>query len=340
MAAGPDRRGHRGHHLHRPRRVVVPRPLRDHGRTGRRGHRAAAPAGIIQSIYRQSLSSLLRSVLVNVPLAVLLTAVAVKLVQLGLSLTDAMSNAVAHGAGPRHRALHVLGPGRPVGNGCRHRPAVSSGVRALPRRPWPSWSGPCGLGGAPHPGRRRLRGRPLSTLGTGQPGLAGHRPLVPSAGRHAGGADPGEVRDRLGPEPGRRRPGRRYRIDAEWLRHRRPPPSGRWGVHRRTGGAALLLLSAFAPWALFRLLPFVEAGAVGHLEGLSHQARHSVSAPDPQSGPHGHAEGLGRCRGIGRDGDGWWCSGRSAGRRPWPWRWRWRRRRWRQWLRVFGGRRS
>jgi hypothetical protein len=45
------------------------------------------------------------------------------------------------------------------------------------------------------------------------------------------------------------------------------------------GGAALLMLSAFAPWALFRLLPFVEAGAVGHLEGLSRQARSTGSAP-------------------------------------------------------------
>ena len=55
--------------------------------------------GIIQSVYRQNLSVLLRSVLVNVPLALLLTAVAVKLVQLGLSVTDALSAAVAHGAG-------------------------------------------------------------------------------------------------------------------------------------------------------------------------------------------------------------------------------------------------
>ena len=39
--------------------------------------------GIVQSVYRQSASSLLRSVLVNVPLAVLLTAVAVQLVQTG-----------------------------------------------------------------------------------------------------------------------------------------------------------------------------------------------------------------------------------------------------------------
>ncbi|HEV3366523.1 MAG TPA: hypothetical protein VG054_03605, partial [Acidimicrobiales bacterium] len=55
--------------------------------------------GIMQSIYRQNASMLIRSVVVNVPLAILLTAVAVKLVQLGLAVTDAMSAAVAHGAG-------------------------------------------------------------------------------------------------------------------------------------------------------------------------------------------------------------------------------------------------
>ncbi|MGB7052987.1 MAG: hypothetical protein WBG41_15595, partial [Acidimicrobiales bacterium] len=55
--------------------------------------------GVIQAIYRQDLSMLLRSVLVNVPLAMLLTAVAVKLVQLGLAVTDELSSAVAQGAG-------------------------------------------------------------------------------------------------------------------------------------------------------------------------------------------------------------------------------------------------
>jgi hypothetical protein len=45
------------------------------------------------------------------------------------------------------------------------------------------------------------------------------------------------------------------------------------------GGAALLLLAALSPWSLFRLLPFLEAGAVGHLEGVSERARHLASAP-------------------------------------------------------------
>src|ERR1035437_6452918 len=55
--------------------------------------------GVMQAIHRQSASMLIRSVAINVPLAILLTAVAVKLVQLGLALTDSMSATVAHGAG-------------------------------------------------------------------------------------------------------------------------------------------------------------------------------------------------------------------------------------------------
>ncbi len=55
--------------------------------------------GIMQSIYRQNPSSLIRSVLLNVPLAILLTAVAVKMVQLGLSVTDALCSSISAGAG-------------------------------------------------------------------------------------------------------------------------------------------------------------------------------------------------------------------------------------------------
>jgi hypothetical protein len=38
-------------------------------------------------------------------------------------------------------------------------------------------------------------------------------------------------------------------------------------------------LAAFAPWALFRLLPFLEAGAVGHLEGAGRRSSQSALGP-------------------------------------------------------------
>jgi hypothetical protein len=55
--------------------------------------------GILQALYRQSASQLLRTVLVNVPLAILLTAVSVTLVQIGLAVTDSLCGAVSGGAG-------------------------------------------------------------------------------------------------------------------------------------------------------------------------------------------------------------------------------------------------
>jgi type IV secretion system protein TrbL len=41
------------------------------------------------------------------------------------------------------------------------------------------------------------------------------------------------------------------------------------GLSSGLGGAALLLLAGFAPFALLRLVPLVEASVVGHLEGTS-----------------------------------------------------------------------
>ncbi|MGH9047062.1 MAG: hypothetical protein ACRDVW_07085, partial [Acidimicrobiales bacterium] len=50
---------------------------------------------IVQAIYHQSASALIRMALVHLPLALLLGAVAVQLVQLALSATDVLSSAVA-----------------------------------------------------------------------------------------------------------------------------------------------------------------------------------------------------------------------------------------------------
>jgi hypothetical protein len=66
-------------------------------------------ASVIQSIYRQSPSSLVRAALVHLPLALVLGAVAVQLVQLGLAATDAMSAAVSSsGSGNVGSALSSL----------------------------------------------------------------------------------------------------------------------------------------------------------------------------------------------------------------------------------------
>jgi len=221
--------------------------------------------GIIQSIYRQSASTLVRAVIVHVPLAVVLTAVAVQLVELGLAVTDAMSAAVARGAGidgghfMGSVSLAQLGaagagpPGVPtfvlfLGSLAVVVGAVlvwiellirSSAVYvavlflplALASLAWPAISHWC----------RRLVDT-LVALILGKFVIVSVLSLAAGALAGAGGAGGG-------------------------------------GFTAVLAGAALLMLAALSPWALFRLLPFLEAGAVGHLEGVGARARQHVTTP-------------------------------------------------------------
>lgn len=54
------------------------------------------------------------------------------------------------------------------------------------------------------------------------------------------------------------------------------------GTDHAVTGAALLLLAAFAPFSLLRVVPFLEGAAVGHLEGVARRpvagARRAISA--------------------------------------------------------------
>jgi hypothetical protein len=232
--------------------------------------------GIVQAIVRQSTAMLLRSVLMNVPLAILLTAVAVKLVALGLAVTDAMSAAVSRGAGLD--AGHFLGTvtlalsgGSPAGQPSApgfvlflggvavvfgalmvwielllRSAAVYVAVLFLPLAlaslAWPSIAHWC----------RRLVDT-LVALVLGKFVIVAVLSLASGALAGGTGSTPAGAHPSAG------------------------APGG--GFAAVLGGAALLLLAAFAPWALFRLLPFLEAGAVGHLEGLSHRARQTATAP-------------------------------------------------------------
>jgi hypothetical protein len=228
--------------------------------------------GIIQSIYRQSASMLLRSVIVNVPLAILLTTVAVKLVQLGLAVTDAMSSAVAQGAGLdagnfMGSVAHTLSANQQLDSAgvpafvlfigalavvfgallvwvelLIRSSAVYVAVLFLPLAlaslAWPAISHWC----------RRLVDT-LVALILGKFVIVAVLSLA--AGALAGGTSPVSG----GPDAA----------------------NAGAGFTDVLAGAALLLLSAFAPWALFRLLPFLEAGAVGHFDGLGRQAGRSAS---------------------------------------------------------------
>ncbi len=54
---------------------------------------------------------------------------------------------------------------------------------------------------------------------------------------------------------------------------------GGTGLDGVAAGVALLILATFAPFALLRLMPFVEAGAVSQLDGLSRRALAAVPVP-------------------------------------------------------------
>jgi hypothetical protein len=239
--------------------------------------------GIMQAVYKQNGSMLIRSVLVNVPLALLLTAVAIKLVSLGLALTDAMSDAVSQGAGvDAGRFLSSVSLGL-SGSGIAQptvptfvlfiaglvvvfgglmvwvellirSAAIYVAVLFLPlvlaSLAWPAIAHWC----------RRLVDT-LVALILGKFVIVAVLSLA--AGALAGGAGTGTGTSAGGGGGGAGGIG----------------GGGGDGFAAVLGGAALLLLAAFAPWALFRLLPFIEAGAVGHLEGLSHRARQTAAAP-------------------------------------------------------------
>lgn len=62
------------------------------------------------------------------------------------------------------------------------------------------------------------------------------------------------------------------------------------GANMVLEGIALFVLCAWSPFSLFRLIPFIEAGAVGHFESLGHKGgqalRHLSSGVGPIVGDH------------------------------------------------------
>jgi hypothetical protein len=58
-------------------------------------------------------------------------------------------------------------------------------------------------------------------------------------------------------------------------------------------GGALLVIATFVPFAILRLIPAVEAGAVGHLEGLRQRGAAAVTRPARAAASFALQEGLG-----------------------------------------------
>lgn len=51
------------------------------------------------------------------------------------------------------------------------------------------------------------------------------------------------------------------------------------GLNAGLTGAAVLLLAGFAPFTLLRMVPIIEAQAIGHMEGLSHRPLRAATLP-------------------------------------------------------------
>jgi hypothetical protein len=221
----------------------------------------------IQAIYRQSASMLLRTFLVHLPLALLLTGVAVTLVRMALAITDAMSATVLASAGvdttnlltglfkflaPVAAAAAPI-PGFVIFLGSLivamsamvlwlelvvRAAAVSVAVLFLPLAlaalVWPSVAHWC----------RRLADTLVALVLSK---LVVAAVLSLAAGAVAGG---------LGVSS-----------------------SGNGGGFASVvTGIALLLIAILAPFTLLRLVPAVEAGAVAHLESTRHRLRSAAGS--------------------------------------------------------------
>jgi type IV secretion system protein TrbL len=226
-----------------------------------------ACVGAIQAVYHQNPGVLARSFLVNLPLALLFTGVAVELVRLGLAITDSLSQRMlaVSGGDTGHIFNSVSGfLANPV-IGATGAPtfvvfiaalvvavcaftlwlelvvraaAVSAATLFLPLAlatlVWPAVSHWC----------RRL----ADTLVA----LVLSKFVIASVLSLAAGAIAGGIGDG-GPDGG--------------------------GVAAALTGVALLLIATLSPFTLLRLVPAIEAGAISHLESARHRLAGAAHAP-------------------------------------------------------------
>jgi hypothetical protein len=232
----------------------------------------------LQAVLRQNPGQLVRTYLVQLPLALLLAVVAIQIVILSLSATDAMSDAIAGGSGADVKTLlSTVTKGLVLS---ATDPSIASFVLllialliavaafvlwielliraaavyvavlflplALATLVWPAVSHWC----------RRLV-ETLAALILSKFVIVATLSLA--AGAVAQGASGA-------------------------------PNSG--GFSAVLGGGALLVMATFVPFAILRLIPAIEAGAVGHLDGLRQRATSTMSAPLRTAANHALHAGL------------------------------------------------
>lgn len=226
-----------------------------------------AIAGALQAIYRQDASSVVRAFLVQLPLALLLTGVAIEIVRLALATTDALSAKVldAGGVDTKHLLSAVsdfLGPGNPLLGGVPEFvvfafalvvavSALTLWLELIVRAAAVSAAAlfmPLALAALVWPSVSHWYKRLAETLAA----LVLSKFVIASILSLGVGAIAGGL-----------------------------------GTHGEQGGGfaavvtgiALLLVAAVSPFTLLKLVPAVEAGAVSHLESVRHRVASAARAP-------------------------------------------------------------
>lgn len=210
--------------------------------------------GAIQSIACQEPSTLLRSVLIRLPLALLFTGVSVQVVALGLTATD-QASAVLIGADgdPAHQLLTglVSALSQPAVLGlaafAEFLLVLSAGLIAFLL-----WLELAVRGAAISAASLFL---PIALVGLAWPATA-------HWARRLGETLTALVLSKL--------------VIAAVLALAAGLLVGGSGLAAIVQGVALLAMAAFAPFALLKLVPVIEAGAVAHLEGLGRRSLRAV----------------------------------------------------------------
>ncbi|HUY63349.1 MAG TPA: hypothetical protein VMV14_02400 [Acidimicrobiales bacterium] len=224
----------------------------------------------VSAVYRQDASMLARSFLVHLPLALLLTGVAVELVRLSLSICDSLSAQVlaAGGTDTQHLLTPVAGflvITAPATAGVAPAFVVFVGALLVAMASMALWLElvvrsaavtaatlflPLALAGLVWPAVSHWCRRLADTIAAlVLSKLVVAAVLSLAAGAVAGGAAEGASGDITG------------------------------GFATVVMGIALLVIATTAPFMLLRLVPAVEAGAMLHLEAARHRLRSAATAP-------------------------------------------------------------
>ena len=216
---------------------------------------------VLQAVYRQNAGILVRSALVQLPLALVLTAVAVQLVQLSLGATDAMCTMISSGTGADLQSAlsnlaSVLGALAASGDAAVPAFIVLLGALLVVAGSLLLWVEllvraaavyaavlflPLALASLVWPAVAHWCRRLVDTLAA----LVLSKFVIVAILSLAVGA----VGATSGPT-----------------------------LPSVLAGGALLLLAAFSPFTLLRLLPMIESGAVHHLEGARHRVQQAFGS--------------------------------------------------------------